>query len=411
TIDQIKAHPVLAILRDTSPRRQVPSAGVTPQAAGSATGGAEAASSLEEQQAADAAAATKSSGGSSISLMLDVPLLTVNCYVELPAQFRHPEDLRTRMEAMQQSGAQLQVPFWVTTSSKSWCGPGDWPTMACADPVVRWGLSLTPLLTGSITNVRAGLRLSRNGQLQAAVQTTGCQVSDHQARFKGQLYDQVWRANAGRASCGPAARGTAFPQDLLPDGDGFQLLGPLATRADAMRTFARDRRRAAFNLSIQLVPSRAERRGQAQQLWRRLIEVRQLHRASDFAMFLLSTTHSTAERLLINARLRPFDCYQALRKSQADEDAASAFAQRAARSSVAGNDTGPFPSVFNAVFGQDSKLGGRLGSTAPLLQRRTSMHGRSRSGFAALATSASRFGLQASHHRKAASMVQALSSV
>ncbi len=134
---------------------------------------------------------------------------------------------------------------------------------------------------------------------------------DHQARFRWQIFSGLWLPNSGRASPGPAQDLLRLMGQLLPEGEHCQLLGPLPQRASLLRTFARDRRRAALRLPLNgtaaVHPSPGERQGRARQLWRRLLERQQLHRASDYAMFLL--VYPTLVAKARDVGLTPLDFY------------------------------------------------------------------------------------------------------
>lgn len=66
--------------------------------------GSDTAQSPAQQQAPSAPAAKQPKGGSRVSLLLDVPLLTVNCFTELPAAFSNKDEVLSRLEQAQQSG-------------------------------------------------------------------------------------------------------------------------------------------------------------------------------------------------------------------------------------------------------------------------------------------------------------------
>lgn len=249
--------------------------------------------------------------------------------------------------------AELQVPAWVTRSRHTATQLATWVNASQADPVLRWGVRLTPLLTLSITDIRTGLRLTTRGGVHATLLSTGLHVTDQQARLKQLLYDKVWPANAGKPSPGPAANAalgrTGF---LAPEDDSCQLLGPLPFRASLVRRFVRDRRRIALGLGCHLPRSEEERRSQAQLQWRRLLELQQLQRASDFAMFLLSATHRSAAKILAaepDAELQPFDYYRMLMQQYRRE-------QDAVRD-------GPDGSAILGEESQEEEERGRVGSS------------------------------------------------
>lgn len=315
--------------------------------------------------------------------------------------------------------AEIQAAAWVTASRQQANVLGDWAKQADTDPVMRWGLRITPFVTLTISNMRAGLRLTRSNHVHAQLITTGTLLSDHQARFKRQLYDQVWLPNTGHAAKGPGSNGV--PRVLLPEDGSSQLLGPLAARAEAVRVFARDRRRAAMGLGLHLLQSKDERRGQARQQWRRLLEVQQLQRSSDYAMFLLSNTHHAAVRLMVTDELEPLDCYRMLmdgyreaQKREEDDEHDGAYVS----SILTPRESGPTLSFSVSPVQRPPSLSGSRGLSRGLLQ--ASLHVRSRSvapsgrragevGEGAAAGLARSVVLQP--HRKTASMVQVLSSV
>ncbi len=250
--------------------------------------------------------------------------------------------------------AELQVPAWVTRSRHTATQLATWVNASQADPVLRWGVRLTPLLTLSLTDIRTGLRLTTRGCVHATLLSTGLHVTDQQARLKQLLYDKVWPANAGKPSPGPAANAalgrTGF---LAPEDDSCQLLGPLPFRAALMRRFVRDRRRIALGLGCHLPRSEEERRSQAQLQWRRLVELQQLQRASDFAMFLLSATHRSAAKILAaepDVELQPFDYYRMLMQQyRREQDAVQDGPDRSA--------------LLSEQEAQDEEVRGRGGSS------------------------------------------------
>ncbi|EFJ52491.1 hypothetical protein VOLCADRAFT_86643 [Volvox carteri f. nagariensis] len=307
-IDSLLTHPVLVNARNRK-RQQSDSdseAGREPIAAQSGAAEPAQASGNEMQSAGPAPRnqrkepGSPAASGSSISLLLDVPLLTVSCYAEMPEAFHFDEVVESEIRAMRESGRALQLPAWITKHLVS-------KELVGIDPVLRWGRRLAPLFTANMANIRSGLRLAKRNCVRATVQSTGLQISDHQARLKRSLYAKVWLANSGKGSDGP---GIASVQGLLPEDSASQLFGPLPTRAAAVRDFARDRRRAALCLPSSQTPI-GEKRGQIRQQWRRLLEVQLLHRASDFAMFLLSPTHRTVARLQLSLP-EPLESYRIL---------------------------------------------------------------------------------------------------
>ncbi|GLI64033.1 hypothetical protein VaNZ11_007171 [Volvox africanus] len=296
-IDSILTHPVLVNLKSQKEQSYNGS-----QAGAAPTNGLPLASKPSPHHTSQTGSAA--ADGSSISVLLDIPLLAINCYAEMPKAFGAMGDLESKLQAMQNSGSALQLASWVTkrlaTNEPKELNLG-------TDLLLRWGLRLTPLLTVNIANIRSGLRLTRRNYVMAKLQTTGLQVSDHQARLKRSLYAKVWLANSGKGSDGPAVHSV---QGLMPEDNTSQLLGPLSTRAAALRDFVRNRRRAALCLPSYLAPH-GEKRGQMRQQWLRLLEIQLLHRASDFAMFLLSPTHRSVAQC-IGALPQPLESYRLL---------------------------------------------------------------------------------------------------
>lgn len=122
-VDQVLTHPVVNVLRQAEQQanEQQPAAAAVPAAASTAASAATPGATVtgmgisshpsiaaSTMGGSDAAAHDSSlctpAGGSRVSLLVSVPLLMVNCYVELPTSLSRPDELYTSMMAMQQSG-------------------------------------------------------------------------------------------------------------------------------------------------------------------------------------------------------------------------------------------------------------------------------------------------------------------
>ena len=66
------------------------------------------------------------------------------------------------------------------------------------------------------------------------------------------------------------------------------MLSPLDTRAHEILRFAQHRRRVMCGVNLQLALTQADRRGIVRQQWRRVLEIRQVTLATDYAIFLLT---------------------------------------------------------------------------------------------------------------------------
>lgn len=207
------------------------------------------------------------------------------------------------------SSHELMCAEWVRKLAKRSL---DFPSQCLTEPVLGWGVSITPLLTLHCTDLRAGGRVMADGGSCCQLLTTGLVAVDAQLRFQRL---PLWSANSApwtvrdgagrkpvpsddRASPGRAGPPTGAEAQLGCDDISILLLASKDRGAADIQDLARDRRRAAMGIHCAMPAE--ERRGWVRQRWRRVLEVQKQLHAADYALFLLAgryrmDTHAPAD--------------------------------------------------------------------------------------------------------------------
>lgn len=174
----------------------------------------------------------------------------------------------------------------------------DFPNQCLTDPVLAWGVSITPLLTLHCTDLRGGGRILADGGSCCQVLTTGLVAVDAQLRFKNL---PLWKSNSslvtvrdgmGRKPAplfdevSAAVSTSGAEMQLGCDDISVVMLASKERHAAGMQDVARDRRRAAMGIHCPM-PER-EMRGLVRQRWRRVLEIQKQLCSADYALFLLA---------------------------------------------------------------------------------------------------------------------------
>lgn len=174
----------------------------------------------------------------------------------------------------------------------------DFPNQCLTDPVLAWGVSITPLLTLHCTDLRGGGRILADGGSCCQVLTTGLVAVDAQLRFKNL---PLWKSNSALVTVSdglgrkPAPLFDEVSAAVCTSGAEMQLgfddisvlmLASKEGNAAGMQDVARDRRRAAMGIHCPM-PER-EMRGMVRQRWRRVLEIQKQLCSADYALFLLA---------------------------------------------------------------------------------------------------------------------------
>lgn len=90
---------------------------------------------------------------------------------------------------------------WVKSKLVSLKEPLDWNELYESDPVLRWALKLTPLLSLHAHGMRMGVHIPPGGEgVQAKVAVRGLNISNQQTRIRGlrcETQKAAWKACMG----------------------------------------------------------------------------------------------------------------------------------------------------------------------------------------------------------------------
>ncbi|KAL6764808.1 hypothetical protein V8C86DRAFT_3128699, partial [Haematococcus lacustris] len=190
--------------------------------------------------------------------------------------------------------AAVSPPAWVTAG----LGRG---ARSPPDLVLAWGLQLVPLLALHLSSVRAGASLT-GSDLAARLVVSGLHVSNQLLSSRSLT---AWGANSGSPTLHPQGRGHRQAPHLY-------LVAPLPAAALACTKLACDRRRVMLALPPQLAPSAAEARAMRRHLLLKPLEMYMVLRAADYALFLLTRGSSLA----LESELSPLSAYSQLLRIQ-----------------------------------------------------------------------------------------------